>query len=124
MLVRLGVRWLVPFDLVYASVLALAGIVLAMAIYRIGFSRFADNNIIRIGDIPGDKACIFAFQSWTSYPLVVFMISLGVFLRRFSPIPKPFLAVVYIGIGGSLFLASFHYHLKSVRLIDQRGVRK
>lgn len=41
---------------------------------------------------------------------MIVMISLGIFLRLYSPIPKPLLAVMYIGIGGSLFLASLHYY--------------
>lgn len=86
------------------------GVILAFGIYAFGFSRFANKNIQRIATIPKKKVCIFAFQRWSSYPLLVAMISLGIFLRLYSPIPKPWLAVMYIGIGGSLFLASFHYY--------------
>jgi glycopeptide antibiotics resistance protein len=87
-----------------------SGILLAVAIYAIMFKRFADLNITRIRDLPGDKICIFAFLRWTSYPLVVVMISLGIFLRVYSPIPKPYLAVLYLGIGTSLFIASLRYY--------------
>ncbi len=90
--------------------MTLAGVLLASAIYYFGFSKLAKKNIQRITDMAGDKICIFAFQEWTSYPLVIVMISLGIFLRMYSPIPKPLLAVMYIGIGGSLFLASLHYY--------------
>jgi hypothetical protein len=37
------------------------------------------------------------------------MISLGIFLRKYSPIPKPLLAILYIGIGGGLFFSSYWY---------------
>ena len=109
-LCRLTVEWLTPVKSESRIWLISGGVVLAISIYIFGFSRFADKNIRRIAAIPKKKVCIFAFQQWSSYPLVVFMISLGIFLRKYSPIPKPWMAVMYIGIGGSLFLASFHYY--------------
>jgi hypothetical protein len=117
MLVRLGVSWLIPLERIPAILIALAGFILALPIYRLGFLRFAMNNIKRIAEVTSEKVCIFAFQAWTSYPLVIFMISLGVFLRLYSPFPKPFLAMMYIGIGLGLFLASFHYHFESIKLL-------
>jgi hypothetical protein len=106
----LAYGWLKPLDWLHVLPLALAGLALALAIYAFGFSGFANKNIRRIQDIPTQKVCLFAFQQWHSYPLVAFMISLGIFLRKYSPIPKPYLAIIYMGIGGSLFLASFHYY--------------
>ena len=106
----LAFGWLRPVKTSLALIFAVSGILLAVAIYAIMFKRFADLNILRIRDLPGEKICIFAFQRWTSYPLVVVMISLGIFLRMYSPIPKPYLAVLYLGIGTSLFLASLQYY--------------
>ncbi|MCB9442616.1 MAG: hypothetical protein H6669_00150 [Ardenticatenaceae bacterium] len=110
----LAFGWLKLLDWRHVFPFALAGLALAMAIYAFGFSGFADKNIRRIHNIPARKVCLFAFQQWHSYPLVAFMISLGIFLRHYSPNPKPCLAVLYIGIGGSLFLASFHYYKQIV----------
>jgi hypothetical protein len=115
MLVRLGLGWIIPLENQLALLIALAGFTLSLPVYRFGFFRFAINNINRIAAVASIKVCIFAFQAWTSYPLVIFMISLGVFLRKYSPFPKPLLAVVYIGIGFGLFLASLHYHLQTIR---------
>jgi hypothetical protein len=106
----LTVKWLEPETIGFQVAMVSGGSILAILIYQFGFSRFANNNIRRILNYANDKVCIFAFQQWTSYPLVIFMISLGIFLRKYSPIPKPWLAGMYIGIGGSLFLASFHYY--------------
>ncbi len=114
----LTVDWLSPLKWTHILLLVLAGVALAFTIYYFGFSKFANKNIRRIQAINNDKVCFFAFQQWHSYPLVAFMISLGIFLRKHAPIPKPYLAVMYIGIGGSLFLASFHYYgrlLKNVQ---------
>jgi hypothetical protein len=81
-----------------------------VAICRFLFARFADRNIKRVNNLSKDKICIFAFQQWTSYPLIAFMVALGISLREYSPLPKTFLAVMYIGIGGGLLLASFRYY--------------
>ena len=112
----LAYGWLRPLNISRAFLFVVGGFLLAVAIYAIMFNRFADLNIVRIRDLPGDKICIFAFQRWTSYPLVVVMISLGIFLRMYSPIPKPYLAVLYLGIGTSLFLASLRYYRYLYRL--------
>lgn len=111
MLSRLAVSWLMPPVATMRMVLSIvAGALLALTIYKFGFSKFANKNIDRIEGYARKKVCLFAFQKWSSYPLVIFMITLGITLRQFLPIPKPWLAIMYIGIGGSLFLASFHYY--------------
>ena len=111
-LCSLTIEWFRPVKPVYIFFSVLVGCTLAFLIFRFGFSGFALRNIKRIELVPNEKVCLFAFQKWTNYPLVLFMISLGIFLRKYSPIPKPWLGVMYIGIGGSLFLASFHYYSK------------
>ena len=108
-LCSLTIKWLQPVEIISRIWFIIGGLVLAFSIYWFGFSKLTDKNIQRIDSIPKEKVCIFAFQQWTSYPLVIFMIALGIVLRKYSPIPKPWLAGMYIGIGGSLFLASFHY---------------
>ncbi|MGD8603948.1 MAG: hypothetical protein PVF49_05165, partial [Anaerolineales bacterium] len=62
-----------------------------------------------IRELP-EKACLFAFQQWYSYPLVIFMVTLGLLLRH-SELPRHLLAILYLGIGGGLLLASRHYYL-------------
>lgn len=116
-------RWLVAIDSLFVWIYLLAGLILALMIYAVGFSRLAETNIHRIQEMRSDKPCIFAFQKWTSYPLVVFMISLGIFLRKVSPIPKPMLAVMYTGIGLGLFFSSVHYYRKMVSERKGKGNR-
>jgi hypothetical protein len=117
MLDDFAARWLLPVALPRMLLLILAGLTLAAGIYTFGFSRLARKNIRRICDLPGRKVCLFAFQAWTSYPLVAFMIGLGIYLRRYSSFPKPMLAILYLGIGSALFAASLHYfaHIASSR---------
>jgi hypothetical protein len=97
-----------------------AGVALAAAVLRWGFGRIAHKNIRRLRQLP-ERGCFFAFQAWTSYLVIAVMIVLGAALRH-SPIPKTWLAVVYTGIGGALFLASFSYYRHLLRLV--RAVRR
>jgi hypothetical protein len=117
MLVSFAARWLGLVHSWAIILLIIAGLLLAAAIYFFGFSKLASRNIQRIIRIPKERVCLFAFQQWTSYPLVLVMIALGLYLRLYSPIPKPYLAILYLGIGGSLFASSIQYYLEVIRLI-------
>ncbi len=108
----LAYGWLKPLAWTSALPFAIGGVVLAFAIYTFGFSKLAKKNIDRIHGMAQEKNCLFAFQQWHSYPLVAFMIMLGITLRTHAPISKPYLAVLYIGIGGGLFFSSLYYYKK------------
>ena len=115
MLVAFASNWL---GIVYSwtvLLLILAGLLLAAGIYFLGFSKLASRNVQRIVNIPKERVCLFAFQKWTSYPLVLVMIAMGIYLRLYSPIPKPYLAILYIGLGASLFVSSFQYYFQVFR---------
>ncbi|MCU0485095.1 MAG: hypothetical protein MUC85_03195 [Anaerolineales bacterium] len=116
MLINFASQWLKPVHISSLLLLVFAGILLAAAIYFFGFSRLAKKNIERIRSLGGEKNCLFAFQAWTSYPLVAVMVSMGIYLRVYSPIPKPLLAVMYLGIGGGLSSASLHYFRRIAQL--------
>ncbi len=115
MLIVFAVTWLGLVHSWMLVLLVLAGLLLAAAIYFFGFSRLASGNVQRIIKIPREKVCLFAFQKWTSYPLVLVMVAMGIYLRRYSPIPKPYLAVLYIGLGASLFASSLQYYIQVFR---------
>jgi hypothetical protein len=115
MLIGFASRWFTKVPAFEEILIILSGMALAAAIYFFGFSKMALKNVRRINNYLQERVCLFAFQRWTSYPLIIFMISLGIYLRKYSPIPKHYLAVLYIGIGGSLFLASLHYYAQVVR---------
>ena len=118
MLCNLAYGWLLPVGFPQVLWMTLVGVLLALAIFHFGFSKLAKKNIQRITAMAGDKICIFAFQEWTSYPLIVVMIGLGLSLRNLLPIPKPYLAILYIGIGGGLFLSSLYYYKPLLRPQD------
>lgn len=115
MLMGFASGWL-RMDVDFTRYLFLAsGIMLAAGTYYFGFSKLARKNIERVDELKGKKVCFFAFQTWKNYPLVAFMVSLGIYLRLYSPIPKPLLAILYLGIGGGLLAASFHYFVHIAR---------
>jgi len=117
MLASISSRWLQPLALPSELEVLLAGLVSAALIYYFGFSKLARKNILRINAYRKKRICLFAFQEWKSYPMVVFMVSLGIYLRTYSSIPKPILAVLYLGIGGGLFLASLHYFAHAFHIL-------
>jgi len=108
MLCRLAFIWLSSVNWHKSLPLGLLGIVSSLAACRFGFSVIAKKNIDRLCHL-ADKSCIFAFQAWKSYLIIAFMITLGITLRR-SPFPTRYLAVIYITIGGALFLSSFLFY--------------
>ena len=87
------------------------GCFLALLIYQFGFTGLAKKNILRIENIPAEKPSIIAFQEWKNYLIIIFMIGLGISLRRFTPIPKPLLGILYLGIGGGIGLSSSVYYI-------------
>jgi hypothetical protein len=110
MLFRMSYIWLAAVPWHWWLPLGAIGIISAVMAHRYGFSRIALKNISRLC-LLSDKICIFAFQAWRSYLLIIFMIMLGIMLRD-SPLPKHFLAIIYMTIGGALFLSSFHYYCR------------
>lgn len=108
-LIRLAFGWIVDLssnEIIFALV---AGLLLGSIIAHFGFNGLANKNIDRINQYQG-KVCIWAFQKWTTYFLIAFMMSMGIFMRNIPYIPKFLLSPMYIGIGFALFVASFRYY--------------
>jgi len=108
MLCNLSYGWLTRESARIHLWLALAGIFLAIMIHHFGFLKLVNSNIDRILAKKG-KVCIFGFQPWKSYIIILIMISMGNLIRQ-SPLPKPYLSVIYIGFGGAMLLSSFRYY--------------
>ncbi len=95
----------------YAGVtLGIASVVMGLLKGWFVFAGVARRNIARLAELSPHKPkiCIFAFQALQSYLIVVAMITLGIILRL-SPIPRIWLAAVYLAIGSALITASFAY---------------
>ncbi len=107
---RLAYKWIILLSTNEAIFAIIAGLLLGTAIAYFGFNGLANKNVNRINQYQG-KVCIWAFQKWTTYFLIIFMMSLGIFMRNTPLIPKFLLSPIYIGIGLALFVASFRYYL-------------
>ena len=118
MLCQLAYHWLVVIRWRWVLLLEMIGIVLALMAYKFCFSMIAQKNIARLSLLT-EKTCIFAFQGWKSYFLILLMITLGIALRNL-PIPRPYLAILYTTIGGALFLSSLQYYGCLWRIFVQR----
>lgn len=115
MLCNLAVRWLLQSAARPGTWYGAAGIMLALMIHHFGFLKLVDRNIARILAKEG-KVCIFGFQPWKSYLMIAVMIGMGTVLRH-SSLPRPYLAIIYIGMGGAMFLSSIRYFRTFIKLI-------
>jgi hypothetical protein len=88
--------------------LGLLGVIISISANHFQFSKLAKKNIERILAL-NDRACVFSFQAWTGYLIIAVMITAGILLKS-SAVPKPYLAVVYVAIGGALLQASANYY--------------
>ena len=107
MLGRLAWTWLQAMPVMQAAGLAAAGCVLAFVFHRVLLFRLARRNMARI-DNYADRGCVFAFQAWRSYLVILLMIALGSFLRH-TALPREILSLLYTAMGGALLLSSFGY---------------
>jgi hypothetical protein len=108
MLSSLAYQWLSDLHSIWSLVIGFGSLAFGAIVYRFGFSHIAQQNISRLQAIL-DKACVFGFMPWKSYLMVGGMMTLGIVLRS-SPLPKAYLAIVYITIGAALFLSSLQYY--------------
>ncbi len=99
--------WLHPLPLFNAIGLAAAGIALALVLHRFMLARIARRNMERICNY-AERGCVFAFQAWRSYLIILVMIALGSFLRH-TGIPREILAIFYTAMGGALIVSSLAY---------------
>ncbi len=108
MLISYSVIWLSTLPITAQLIFGLAGIATALPVYYFGFLRLANKNLDRLLPLT-EKRCLFSFMTWKSYLIVPVMVSMGIFLRN-SVIPKPYLSIIYSGIGFGLFLAGIRYY--------------
>lgn len=107
MLCNFAYHWLLHYDGNYTVLIVISGIVLAILFAKFKFKKLANKNIERI-KAKGLKSCAFSFMSWQTYIVVIFMMTMGILLRH-SSLPKEYLSILYIGIGGALSLSSIGY---------------
>ncbi len=90
--------------------LAALSVLMGLFVYSFGFSRIVRKNLDRIGTKP-ETACLFGFQAWRSYFLILIMMLMGYAIRHL-PVPRDIAAVVYFTMGSALCLGSLLYFRK------------
>jgi len=106
-LVIVACNWLSMTVWPWSLLIAVCSFVLGLLVYSYGFSKIARKNISRIAGQP-ELVCLFAFQGWRSYYLILVMMFLGYAVRHL-PIPKYVDAVIYFTIGTALTFSSSLY---------------
>jgi len=98
-LVHSGLPWILPLSAAIGWLKA-----------RLVFSRIVKDNIRRIEMLSPhkDKVCLFAFQPWRSYLVVIVMVALGLWLRHSSLSPA-ILVAVYVAIAVALLVSGVKY---------------
>lgn len=90
-----------------------AGLVAGSMVAVAGFRRIVRANIARIARLPA-TSCLFAFQRWTGYVLVAFMMSLGAAVRRLDFLPGWCIVGSYTAIGSALLGSSVLYYIAAI----------
>lgn len=98
-----------------AETVALVGVIFVAVVLgfvkgRFFLARLARKNIQRINELSPqkEKICVFAFQAMQSYLVVLIMIGFGIAIRM-SPLPRLWVAGVYLLIGVGLVVGSVAY---------------
>lgn len=112
--------WLKKANAHEAFLAVAAGFLGALVIHHFGFLRIVNKNLGRILAMAEGRRCAFSFMPWKSYLLIPLMIILGVILRH-SPVPRLYLAVLYIAIGTALFLSSLRYLRHALQAMRNTG---
>lgn len=116
MLISIASGWLTELSLAYQTIGISTSLISGLVITRFGFSKIALKNIERIHQYKKKIVCVWAFQKWSSYILIAFMMSLGIFLRNASYIPRVILLIIYFSIGMALFLSSILYYRELLQM--------
>ena len=107
MMLFLSFSWLNSYRVRNSFLFGGMGVIVALVVHHFGFLKIVDKNLGRILPMEGTK-CVFSFITWKSYIIVAVMVAMGALLRH-SPIPKPYLSILYIGICLALLLSSVRY---------------
>ncbi len=111
-------RWLSDYQGSYTWLIVSSGLLISIIKHRFVLSRFAQKNINRI-EANGDKQWLFAFITVKSLIMIILMMGTGITLRH-SSIPKQYLSVLYIAIGGALILSSIKYFVITVEWMKEK----
>ncbi len=108
-----AVGWLEALPIYTELALSSAAVLIAGTGYYFGFSRIVGRNIGRISAL-SERAPFYAFTAPRGYILIVLMVTTGIVLRS-STLPKVYLTIPYLAMGGVLLLGSVSFYRRFLR---------
>lgn len=93
----------------------LIGLVLTFMGFGAMFFKVSQKNVKRIHAMPAEQRKFYNFMTLKSYLIMIFMISLGVYLRHNPAVPRSFISFFYVGLGSALSLAGIVYFVSLFR---------
>lgn len=105
--VKLGVEAWIGLDC--TTLLMVLGSLITLAAFSTMFVRMVLKNERRIATIPRPQRHVWNCMPLRSFLIMVFMITLGVTLRRSPHVPREFIAFFYVGLGLALSAAGIVY---------------
>ncbi|MGN1406150.1 MAG: DUF2871 domain-containing protein [Erysipelotrichaceae bacterium] len=88
------------------------------------FFKISKKHNIRIHKYEEEYQYFFHFFDLKSFIIMVFMMTMGIVLRKFELVPFRFIAVFYTGLGAGLFLAGInfmYYFIQEINIDKQEG---
>ncbi len=96
--------WLSEFSIFNEILLAGVGFTFSFWGHKYGVSKIVRKNVQRIHGLP-ESVCCFAFTPLRGYTMIALMITIGILLRS-SSLPRYYLSLPYIAMGGALLMGS------------------
>lgn len=81
------------------------------------FGRLVKRHTLRIMDSEEPKLFFLSFFDLRSWLVMIFMMGMGIALRRLGILPNWWIASVYVGIGSALAVGGIHFALYYIRVL-------
>lgn len=107
-----GFSMLMIFPLLWLKIVG--SFVGGMIFYFALFSRISQKHTQRIMRMQIERPCLFSFFSFKSYIMMMFMISMGITLRKTGLVPQEYLSVFYVTMGTPLLLSAFRFYYNGI----------
>lgn len=91
--------------------------VVVFAAFGTMFLRMVKKNSGRIMAMEGERAPLWRFLTLKGYLIIIFMMTLGIVLRKCTNLPDGFFSFFYTGLGGALSLAGVVFLAKGMKIL-------
>jgi hypothetical protein len=113
-IIVIGIRTYKSTDLHFWH-LILISIPVYLLFHLLVFNKIIVKHTRRIVSKPNPSHCLFSFFDWKSYIIMVFMITMGISVRKYMLLPQQFIAEFYIGLGLALATSAIYLLYYGIR---------